>query len=94
MLKSEVVEAIAAQQFNLWSVTGVDEAISLLTSLPVGERGDDGEYPEESVNGRVEATLRSFAISVQMFEKQKFQEEKFPESASATDVRVIQSDKK
>lgn len=94
MLKSEVVEAIAAQQFNLWSVTRVDEAISLLTSLPAGERGDDGEYPEESVNGRVEATLRSFAISVQMFEKQKFEEEKLPESAPTAEVPVIQSDKK
>lgn len=94
MLKSEVVEAIAAQKFNLWSVTTVDEAISLLTSLPAGERGEDGEYPEESINGRVEAILRSFAISIQMFEKQKFEEEKLPESASTTDVPVIQSDKK
>jgi lon-related putative ATP-dependent protease len=94
MLKSEVVEAIAAQQFNLWSVTTVDEAISLLTSLPAGERGDDGEYPEESVNGKVEATLRSFAISIQMFQKQDYKEEKLPESAPATDVPATQPDKK
>ena len=94
MLKSEVVEAIAAQQFNLWSVTTVDEAISLLTSLPAGERGDDDEYPEESVNGRVEATLRSFAIRIQMFEKQEYKAENLPESTKpGTGISPHRSDK-
>ena len=92
MLKNAVVEAIAAQQFNLWSVTTVDEAISLLTSLPAGERGDDNEYPEQSVNGRVEAALRAFALSIQIFEKQEYTVEKQPDSASATDVSDIQPD--
>lgn len=94
MLKSEVVEAIAAQQFNLWSVTTVDEAISLLTSLPAGERGDDDEYPEVSVNGRVESTLRSFAISIKIFEKREYKEENLPESGRATDLPATQPDKK
>jgi lon-related putative ATP-dependent protease len=94
MLKNEVVEAIAAQQFHLWSVTTVDEAISLLTSLPAGERDDDGEYPEESVNGRVEATLRSFAVTIQMFEKKEFKEEQLPESTPTDDVAARQSDRK
>ena len=89
-----MVESIAAQQFHLWSVTTVDEAISLLTSLPAGERGDDGEYPEESVNGRVEAVLRSFAITIQMFEKSEFKEEKLPESAAAEAVPATQPDRK
>lgn len=94
MLKNEVVEAIAAQQFNLWSVATVDEAISLLTSLPAGERGDDGEYPEQSVNGLVEAALRSFAISIQMFEKLEYKEVKLSEFSADTDVSVTQPDKK
>ena len=94
MLKNEVVEAIAAQQFHLWSVATVDEAISLLTSLPAGERGDDGEYPEQSVNGLVEAALRSFAISIQMFEKLEYKEVKLSEFSADTDVSVTQPDKK
>lgn len=94
MLKNEVVEAIAAQQFHLWSITTVDEAISLLTSLPAGERGDDGEYPEDSVNGRVELTLRSFAITIQTFEKSEFKEEKLPESSAADAVPAAQPDVK
>lgn len=99
MLKSEVVDAIAAQQFNLWSVTTVDEAISLLTSLPAGERGDDDEYPEESVNGMVEATLRAFAVSIQMFEKHDYKEvdkeEKVPGAAAlTTDITTTQPHKK
>lgn len=93
MLKSEVVEAIAAQQFNYWSVTTVDDVISLLTSLPAGERGDD-DYPEEFVNGRVEATLRSFAISTKMVEKLEYREESLTESELATDLPATQPDKK
>jgi len=57
MLKSEVVGAIVAQQFNVWSVTTVDD-----------------EYPDESVNDRVDATLRSLAISIQIFEKNEYKE--------------------
>ncbi len=83
MLKNEVVEAITAKKFHIWSVTTVDEAISLLTSYPAGERGTDGEYPEESINGKVEATLRSFALSIQMFEKLKINEKPSSPSPSS-----------
>ncbi|MEA1923852.1 MAG: AAA family ATPase [Pseudomonadota bacterium] len=69
MLKKEVVEAIAAQKFFVYAVASVDEAIALLTDLPAGERDADGNYPEASLNGRVEATLVRFALDLQAFEK-------------------------
>ena len=69
MLKKEVVEAIAAEKFFVYAVAKVDEAIALLTDLPAGERGADGNYPEASLNGRVEATLARFALDLQAFEK-------------------------
>lgn len=72
MLKQEVVEAIAAGKFNVWFAKTIDEAISLLTSLPAGEAGDNGEYPEESINNRVEKTLRAFALRIQLFEKMEY----------------------
>ncbi len=69
MLKKEVVQAIGEEKFFVYAVTSVDEAIELLTGVPAGERDDDGNYPEESVNGRVEARLIRFARDIQKFEK-------------------------
>lgn len=82
MLKKEVVDAITANQFSVYTVDTVDEAISLLTSLPAGERGDDGEYPENSINGLVERTLRSYALRLQMFEKIDYRFETEDESSA------------
>ncbi len=69
MLKKEVVAAIAEKQFSIYLVSTVDEAISLLTGQDAGERDSNGMYPEESINGRVEATLLCFASDLQKFEK-------------------------
>jgi len=69
MLKKEVVQAIGEEQFFVHAVTSVDEAIELLTGMPAGRRDDDGNYPEESVNGRVEARLIRFARDIREFEK-------------------------
>ena len=81
MLKKEVIDAIAAQQFSVYTVETVDEAISILTSLPAGERDDNGEYPEGSVNGLVETTLRAYALRLQMFEKIDYKFENAGESS-------------
>ena len=71
MLKKEVVDAIAEKQFSIYLVSTVDEVISLLTGQDAGERDSDGVYPENSINGRVEATLLRFAQDLQEFEKGK-----------------------
>ncbi|MEA3467235.1 MAG: AAA family ATPase [Thermodesulfobacteriota bacterium] len=71
MLKKEVVDAIAEKQFSIYLVSTVDEALSLLTGLDAGERNSEGMYPEDSINGRVEATLLRFARDLQEFEKGK-----------------------
>jgi len=82
MLKKEVAEAIAAQKFFVYAVATVDEAVALLTDLPAGERGADGNYLETSLNGRVEATLVRFAQDLQAFEKSAEDEEE----SDATDA--------
>jgi lon-related putative ATP-dependent protease len=61
MLKDEVVEAVSAGQFHIYAVKTIDEGIEILTSLPAGAPGDNGKYPEGSVNARVEARLEDFA---------------------------------
>ena len=74
MLKKEVVQAITEKQFTIYLVSTVDEAVSLLTGLDAGERDSEGLYPEDSINGRIEATLLRFAMDLQEFEKGKEEE--------------------
>ena len=45
----------------MWAVTSIDEGIELLTGVPAGQARDDGTYPPESVHGRVQARLATYA---------------------------------
>lgn len=61
MLDARVVDACREGAFHVYSVNSVDEGMELLTGLPMGDRRDDGSYPDGSVNARVEASLRRLA---------------------------------
>ncbi|WP_371059454.1 Lon protease family protein [Rhodosalinus sp. 5P4] len=67
MLRDEVVEAVRAGEFRVIPVSRVDEGVGILTGTPAGTRGEDGEFPPESVNGRVDAALRRFAEARRAF---------------------------
>jgi len=67
MLRPDVVEAAAAGRFHVWAVETVDEGIELLTGVPAGQQRPDGTWPEESVNGRVDARLRALAEASRAF---------------------------
>ncbi len=70
MLKKEVVAAMEQGTFSVTAVHSVDEAVELLTGMPAGERDEEGNYPDDSINGRVEATLQTFAKNLQDFDKE------------------------
>lgn len=61
MLRQDVVEAAAAGEFHIYSVETVDQGIELLTGLPAGERDEEGNYPEGTINYLVEARLAELA---------------------------------
>jgi lon-related putative ATP-dependent protease len=61
MLRKDVIEAVAAGKFHVYPVRTIEEGIELLTGVPAGERGADGNFPEDSVYGRVEAKLIKMA---------------------------------
>jgi len=61
MLKEEIVAAVEAGQFHIYSVATVDEGIEILTGLPAGERKEDRTLDEQTVNGRIERCLREMA---------------------------------
>lgn len=61
VLNDEVVDAVRKGLFHIWPIRTVDEGIAILTGMPAGVRGADGKWPEESVNGRVNAKLQKYA---------------------------------
>ncbi len=64
MLNGEVREAMAAGRFRLFAIHHVDEALALLAGEAPGEPDDDGNFPPESLNGRVQARLARFRKAV------------------------------
>lgn len=61
MLRPEVVDAVAEGRFHIHAIGHVDQALELLTGLPAGQRGLNGEFPAGSVNANVEMRLMDFA---------------------------------
>ncbi len=61
MLKDEVVEAVRKKVFSVYSVETIDQVMTLLTGLPAGKANKKGRFPENTVNGLVEASLLRYA---------------------------------
>ena len=61
MLRRDVVEAVEQSQFHIYPVEHADQALSLLTGIEAGERGDDGRYPQDSLNRRISDRLVELA---------------------------------
>jgi lon-related putative ATP-dependent protease len=72
MLRSDVVDAVAAGKFHVHAVETVDEAIAILTGIPAGEANAAGEYPPGTVNQRVAARMDElFQIRQQLSQQGK-----------------------
>jgi predicted ATP-dependent protease len=56
MLRDDVVAAIRAGRFHVWTVSTVDEGLALLSGREPGERRD-GRYPAGSFNAAVDEAL-------------------------------------
>jgi len=67
MLREDVVEAVREGRFKVYSVSTVDDALELLTGVAAGERGPDGAYPPDSINGLVQAQLTRYAERLRAF---------------------------
>ena len=70
MLREDVVDAVRRDEFRVFAVRHIDEAISLLTGERAGQRGEDGNFPEGSVNALVECQLSDYATARQSFENE------------------------
>jgi len=61
MLRGEVIDAVAAGKFSVYTVRNVDQGLEILTGMTAGERNPLGRFPEGTVNHRVEQRLIEFA---------------------------------
>ena len=67
MLREDVREAVATGKFAIHAIDTVDDGIELLTGLPAGQRDDQGQFPEGSINRRVEDTLARYSDTMQAY---------------------------
>lgn len=86
MLRDDVVEAVEKGQFHVYPVETVDQGVELLTGVPAGERDEEGNFPEGSINERVEHRLIELAEKQRAFtEGSKEESEKESEEDSSNE---------
>ncbi|MGQ9708503.1 MAG: AAA family ATPase [bacterium] len=67
MLREDVVNAVREGKFHIYAVETIDQGIELLTGVTAGKPDKKGNYPADSVNGRVKARLRELAEMFRRF---------------------------
>jgi lon-related putative ATP-dependent protease len=67
MLRQDVVDAVASGKFHVYPVVSIDQGIELLTGVPAGERDARGQFPPETINGRIEQRLSEYAERLRGF---------------------------
>ena len=80
MLRPDVVDAAEAGDFHVYPVETIDQGIELLTGESAGEPDEQGAYPDDSINGRVEARLRTYADRRRQFALTNGQDESADEA--------------
>jgi hypothetical protein len=70
MLRDDIIEAVEQDQFHVYPVETINQGIEILTGMPAGERDEEGNYPEGSVNAIVEQRLVEMAKKRQAFSTQ------------------------
>jgi len=69
MLHEDVVKAVEAGQFHIWSVETVEQGIEILTGTKAGTRSKNGRYPKGTVYHLVDERLRGMADRLQDVKK-------------------------
>lgn len=58
MLDEEIITAVKKGQFHIYAVNSVEEGIEILTGLPAGYPDQAGDYPPETIFGRVQQRIK------------------------------------
>ena len=60
-MRAQVTQACAEGKFAVYAVSTIHEAIEVLTGMPAGERDEEGHFPDDTVNAKVEEQMVHFA---------------------------------
>jgi predicted ATP-dependent protease len=71
MLKEEIVEAVRAGKFRIYSVENIKEGIEILTGVKAGDKGPDGKYSENTIFGKVDKRLKEMTERMEEFSENK-----------------------
>jgi len=61
MLKQEIITAVEQDDFAIYAVSNVNEALELLTGEIAGKKDSNGEYPEDSLNFKAISRLKEIS---------------------------------
>jgi len=75
MLKKEVIDAVRDGKFHVYQVATVTEGIEILTGIPAGEPGPEGDYPEGTLYHKVQKKLKLYLQRSIKFKKEFEKEE-------------------
>jgi predicted ATP-dependent protease len=70
MLKREVIAAVAEGRFHIYRVATIEEGIEVLTGVPAGKPGEEGDYPAGTVFGAVQQKLKTYMEQALRLKKQ------------------------
>lgn len=59
MLRPDIVKAVEREEFHIWAIDHVTEAIALFTGKEAGELGEEGSYPINTIFGIAQAKLNA-----------------------------------
>jgi predicted ATP-dependent protease len=76
MLRQDVVNAVSEGKFHVYPVSSIDQGIEILTGIAAGEPDEEGKFPEDTVNGRVQARLAELAKKRAELDKEVEEEER------------------
>ncbi|MFU8826198.1 MAG: Lon protease family protein [Brevefilum sp.] len=71
MLRYDVLEAVQADHFHIYPISYIDQGIEILMGMKAGEIGEDGTYPEQSINGLVQEQLEIMADRMTQHKKEE-----------------------
>lgn len=57
MLRDDIIKMVEKGQFHIYPIEHVDQGMELLTGIEMGERNDEGIYPEKTINRKIEDRL-------------------------------------
>jgi lon-related putative ATP-dependent protease len=76
MLRQSVVDAVRQGKFHIYPIQNVHQGIECLTGLRAGQRGANGRFPKNTLNGLVEQRLIDFAEKSRSFHANDGKEDK------------------